>query len=55
MNNDDIKILEKKINIFNNQYDCYKLKNEINKLELKEIVNVNFFCRFLVKNFVGFW
>lgn len=36
--NDDIIILEKKINIFDNLYNKYKEQNSINESELKECV-----------------
>lgn len=39
MNNDEIKILNKKIIEFNNLINEFKQKNEINELELKETLN----------------
>lgn len=38
MNNDDLKILDKKINEFNKLYKDYKTNNKIDELELKEII-----------------
>ena len=35
---------------------CVRLKrNNMSYRSAQENVNVKFFCRFLVKNFVGFW
>lgn len=36
--NDDIIILEKKIDIFNNLYNKYKTMNFVDETDLKEIV-----------------
>ena len=38
MNNDDLIILEKKMNLFNEKYDIYKNNNKIYQLELKEVI-----------------
>lgn len=39
MNNDEIKILDKKINAFNVMLDSFKNLNQVNELELKEALN----------------
>ena len=39
MNNDEIKILDKKITAFNVMLDNFKKLNQVNELELKEALN----------------